>query len=86
MGTFAKTCPLCGCGPEPSRRDVDELINQYVNAESYAEKWVSIDVPVDMLIGDAVDAKNFLYKCCKYWNENKKSAAKFNLNNLKGVG
>lgn len=82
MGIFAKLCPLCDCGPAPSRRDVDELVNQYVNKESYAGKWITVDVPVDILIYESVDAKDFLYQCCKIWND-KKRRVQFNLDSLR---
>jgi len=83
MGIFADICPLCGCGPAPKREDLEDLLNKYVNKESYAGKWVSIDIPADMLVYEAVGAKEWLYRKCKEYNNMTKGKVKFNLDSLR---
>jgi len=71
-GLDKDSCPFC-----------HRALNDYVSSEAYAGKWVSIDVPVDILIGESVDAKEFLYRACKYWNENAEGGVKFNIDVLR---
>ena len=70
-GLDRDSCPFC-----------HQAFDDYVESESYAGKWVSIDVPTDIMIGEAVAAKDYLYRCCKAWNE-KKHTVRFNLDSLR---
>ena len=65
-------CPFCM-----------KALDEYVSSESYAGRWVSIDVPTDLLIGEAVGAKEFLYRACKKFNMTTKGKVKFNLDSLR---
>ncbi len=71
-GLARDECPFCL-----------KSFNDFVNSESYAGKWVSVDVPVDIVIGEAVSAKDFLYRCCKKWNNETKGTVRFNLDTLR---
>jgi len=70
--TDGDSCPFC-----------HRALSDYVDSESYAGKWVSIDVPVDILIHGGVRAKEFLYRACREWNETTKGEVKFNLDTLR---
>jgi len=71
-GTDRDSCPFCF-----------RALNDYVNSESYAGKWVSIDVPLDILIGESVSAKDYLYRACKRFNETTDGEVRFNLDSLR---
>ena len=71
-GLEGDACPFC-------MRALDD----YVGSESYAGKWVSIDVPTDIMIGEGVGAKEFLYKCLKHWNDTTLGGVRFNLDSLR---
>ena len=66
------SCPFCF-----------RALNEYINSESYAGKWVSVDVPVDILIGESVSAKDYLYRACKRFNETTEGKVRFNLDLLR---
>jgi len=83
MGIFADVCPLCGVGPNTGRRDIEDLLNKYVDEESYAGKWISIDIPADLYVHEAVQMKEWLYRKCKGYNKNTKGKVKFNLDSLR---
>ena len=70
--TDRDSCPFC-----------HRALNDYVESESYAGKWVSIDVPVDILVAGGVQAKEFLYRACKHWNETTEFDVRFNLESLR---
>jgi hypothetical protein len=64
-------CPFCY-----------RAFSEYVESESFAGKWVTIDVPEDIIIGEASGAKEWLYKCLKHYNE-KNGVVRFNLDSLR---
>ena len=65
-------CPYC-------KRSFDA----FVTNESYAGKYITVDIPTDLVVGEAVIAKNFLYKACEMFNESAKGRVRFNLESLK---
>ena len=71
-GLDADCCPFC-------MRSLDE----FVSSKSYVGKYITIDVPTDMVVAHAVSAKEFLYACCKKWNEETKGKVRFNLESLR---
>jgi hypothetical protein len=83
MGLPENQCPLCGIGAGVKDDDILELLNRFVSANAYAGKWVSVDVPTDILVAEAVVAKGWLYKVCKEYNRTTKGKVRFNLDSLK---
>jgi len=70
MGSLEyKSCPLCGCGPAPKWEDEHALVNEYVQKDSHAGKWVDIDYPVDVHLSNASRMKAEALAIARYINK-----------------
>ncbi len=71
-GLARDTCPFC-------LRALDD----FIESESYAGKFVTIDVPTDIMVLESTRAKNWLYRRCKEYNLMTKGRVRFNLESLR---
>ena len=84
MSIFIDTCPLCGCGPAPKWEDEHALVNEYVQKNSHAGKWVDIDYPVDLLLLNASRMKAEALAIAKFINKRyEDTGVRFDLKKIK---
>jgi len=66
------SCPFCL-----------RALSDYVSSESYVGRYITVDVPADILVGEATVLKEKLYKTLKRLNQTAKGRVRFNIESLK---
>ena len=66
--TAEDSCPFC-----------HRALNDYIQSEAYAGKFVSIDVPLDIPISEAVILLDEFYAICRFLNERRERGVKIDL-------
>ena len=69
--TDSDSCPFC-----------HRALNEYIQSEAYAGKFVSIDVPLDIPIAEACVLLDELYAICKFLNERRNGGVQFDLDSI----